>query len=72
MIIIRNTRFDHPREQRLLERNIRNQAATGLIVLPEYCELLHVDPGKNKVEIKHVVIGEDGKISFCMDPASPL
>lgn len=67
MIIIRNTRLDNRTEQRILERNIRNQALTGLIVLPEYCELLHTDPGENNVVVKHVFIGEEGKISTLQD-----
>lgn len=68
MIIIRNTRLDHPRDQRILERNIRSQATTGVIVLPEYCELLHTDPGENNVVVKTFIIGEDGKISILQDP----
>lgn len=67
MIIIRNTRLDHQRDQKILERNIRNQAITGIIVLPEYCELLHTDPGENNVVVKTVFIGEDGKISSLQD-----
>ena len=67
MIIIRNNRMDHPREQQLLERNIRLQAINGLIVLPDYCELLHVDPGDNNVSIQFekYVIDEDPLRKIC-------
>lgn len=54
MIIIRNTSICPESFHKRLERYIRNQAINGLIVLPEYCELLHVDPGENNVEIKFV------------------
>lgn len=59
MIIIRNNRLDSIRDQRILERTIRIQAMIGLIVLPEYCELLHADPGENRVVMIHPVINED-------------
>jgi hypothetical protein len=58
-------------EQRYLERTIRNQAQSGLIVLPECCELLHIDPG-DKVEIKRVFLLEDGKITSSPDPVDPV
>jgi predicted lysophospholipase L1 biosynthesis ABC-type transport system permease subunit len=58
-------------EQRYLEQIIRRQAQSGLIVLPESCELLHIDPG-DKVDIKRVFLMEDGKITSSPDQADPV
>ncbi len=44
MIIIRCNQLMMRPGLKDLERDIRIQAASGLIVLPDYCEVLHVDP----------------------------
>lgn len=66
MIIIRNNSLCPESFHRILVRRIRNQALEGLIVLPEYCELLHVDPGANNVDVKFV--RPDEELSSLLHP----
>lgn len=62
MIIIRDNRVCPDCIHEDLKRKIFKQAESGLIVIPEYCELLHADPGDNKVKIKRFFIDENGKL----------
>lgn len=73
MIIIRNNSLCSKAEHEELCRKILRQALNGLIVLPEYCELLHIDPGDPKVGLKftRLVYGVD-EIPGSPDLADPV
>lgn len=73
MIIIRNNLVCSNREYDDLCKNLFRQALNGFIVLPEYCELLHIDPDDNKVGIKftRLVYGMDN-ISGSPDHTDPV
>ena len=62
MIIIRNNSSCPHSIHKDLEHYIRKQADTGLIVLPDYCELLHIDRKYNEIVITNSEIeNTDGK-----------
>lgn len=60
MIIIRNNSICSDRQHEELAHKILRQALNGLIVLPEYCELLHIDPGENTVGNKLIRLCYEG------------
>lgn len=72
MIIIRNNSLCPVSFHRRLERYIRCQALDGIIVLPEYCELLHADPGDNHVMVITREEQLPDNISGSPDQADPV
>ncbi len=53
MIVIRCNALLKPDEHYGLELSIHEQAATGVIVLPACCDLLHANLGKEGIVIKY-------------------
>lgn len=53
MIVIRCNAQLNPEQYHSLESDIHEQAATGVIVLPACCDLLHANLGKEGIVIKY-------------------
>lgn len=61
MVIIRCNALAHEQMLELLKNDIHAQAATGVIVLPNFCELLNEVPADEEICVKYA----DGVPMYC-------
>lgn len=59
MVIIRVNAHIRPEQARIVTEGIHNQARTGVIVLPSFCELLSEVPAGEEIQVLY----EDGRVA---------